>query len=176
MNYLDQKDEVVISNEYDYSNIIAELESIVYLVQYFDSVHNQMLKLYKEDELKNERLSYEYKNYEYKNHFSKLEVYVREKSYNYLSYSNYNSFLSAVEKGQIKNVDSIEISLSLNFMRGTNESSSIHENLFKINFKPYDIIFMRKSNYDDQGMDQIEVNINEILKKFKTTNSIFCSK
>ena len=51
-----------------------------------------------------------------------------------------------------------------------------HENLFKITFKPYNIVFTRKSNYADQNMDQIENVINEILKKFRVQNTIFCTK
>ena len=48
--------------------------------------------------------------------------------------------------------------------------------LFKISFKPYDITFKRKSNFKDPVIDNIENNINELLKKFKTQNTIFCTK
>lgn len=51
-----------------------------------------------------------------------------------------------------------------------------HENLFKISFNPYNIVFIRKSNYADSSMDNIENVINEILKKFSVQNTIFCTK
>ena len=35
---------------------------------------------------------------------------------------------------------------------------------------------LRKSNYKDANMDQVEDTINEILKKFPVANTIFCTK
>ena len=78
--------------------------------------------------------------------------------------------------GQIKNLDSLEINLELDYQTGSNSSLITHENSFVIKFKPYEITFIRKSNFKNFNMEQIENNINEILKKFAVVNTIFCTK
>lgn len=55
--------ETTINNEFDYSNIVASVDNISYIVQYCDNVYSQFQQLVAEDEQKNERLKYEFKNY-----------------------------------------------------------------------------------------------------------------
>ena len=64
----------------------------------------------------------------------------------------------------------------MDFRRGRESNLEEHENTFIIKFEPYDITFARKSNYNDQIMNQIEDQINQILQKFPIANSIFCNK
>ena len=90
-----------------------------------------------------------------------------------------NTFMASEDSynsGHLINVDSVVITLDLSFKRGKDMATKEHENLFKISFKPYNIVFTRKSNYADPNMDQIENVINEILKKFRVQNTIFCTK
>ena len=70
----------------------------------------------------------------------------------------------------------MEIKLDLYYKRGKNDNLTDYENSFTIVFKPYEIIFARKSNHNEVNMNQIENNINEIMKKFPTANSVFCTK
>lgn len=175
MDYLEE--ETIINNEYDYSNIVPMVENVTYIVQYCDQIYSDFLKLIEEDENKNERLKYEFKNYNYKKSYGEgFEVKIRQKNYNNISCKNYNSFIESINNGQILNVDSLEIDLRLDYKRGKNESLNNHENLFKITFKPYEIKFIRKSNHREVDMEQIENNLNEMLKKFPVANTIFCSK
>ena len=64
----------------------------------------------------------------------------------------------------------------MDFYRGNGENTVEHENLFKMVFKPYEITFIRKSNFNDPSMDKIEEEINSIFKQFPVANSIFCNK
>lgn len=176
--YNNEEVETNINNEFDYSNIIVGVENLAYIVQYCDNVYSSFKTLLDEDEKMNERLKYEFKNYDYKRTYGdNFEIRIRQKNYyNSTSCKNYNSFIDVVRQGQLKNVDALEIELNLDYKRGKSDELKNHENSFKITFKPYDIKFIRKSNYNEKNMNQIEENINAILKKFPTANSIFCSK
>ena len=169
--------EVVINNEYDYSNIIPEVQIISYLVQYCNNLYDYLMNLINLEEERNEKLKYEFKNYEYKKSYqTKFEVSVRGKSISSVTYKNYDSFLSAVNSGQVNNVESLTIILDMSYKRGTNVLMEEHQNLFKMTFKPYSITFTRSSNFNEDTMNQIETNINDIFKNFRVQNSIFCTK
>lgn len=171
--------EMLVSNEFDYSNIVAEAETITYLVQYCEAVYNQLLDLMTADEEKNEKLKYEFKSYEYKKYYeTKFEITIKENSASFSSINckNYQSFIDAINSGHLKNVKNLTIELNLSYKRGKENDLSDYENTFKIVFQPYDIKFTRKSNHKEDSMNQIENNLNEILKKFKVQNSIFCTK
>lgn len=170
--------ETTINNEFDYSNIVASVDNISYIVQYCDNVYSQFQQLVAEDEQKNERLKYEFKNYNYKKSYGDtFEVKIRVKDhFTPISCTNYNSFNDAVSQGQLKNLDSLEIELNLDYKRGNNDSLKDHQNSFKISFKPYDIKLIRKSNHNEQNMNQIEENIKQLLNRFSVANTIFCTK
>lgn len=170
---------IEISRKFDYSNAIPEIQLISFLVQCCDYYYKQFIKICEEDEMKNEKLKYEYKTFEYQKTYStKCEITIREKesSFSNLSCKSYESFQELVNAGRLNNVNSIVIVLDLSFKRGKNTALKNYENIFKISFKPYDIVFIRKSNYAEPNMDQIENDINQILNKFKFQNTIFCTK
>lgn len=160
-------EESIINNKYDYSNILPVVDYISYLVQYCDQVYNKLLNLQQEDEEKNKQFKPEYKEYNFKKKYSQgFEIYIREKSYhNNIICKNYNTFKTAVDDGNLNNVTGVDIKLNLDFERGHEGKFETHENNFIIIFKPYEITFSRKSNYNDSNMNQIENQINEILKK-----------
>lgn len=171
--------EIVINNQFDYSNIVPEKEPVSYLIQYCEVVYNHFLELAESDEEKNEKLKMEFQNYEYKKSYeTKFEVMIREvgSSFNNLSFPNYASFLEALKEGRIKDVTSLTIELNLTYRRGKSLNLSDYRNVFKIVFQPYNIVFTRDSNHNEQSMNQVENNINEILKSFKVQNTIFCTK
>ena len=170
--------ETQLNNEFDYSNIVVEVQPISYLIQYCEALYNQFIKLVTEDEEKNARLKTEFKNYDYKKSYSnKFEILIKEKENNSnLNCKNFQTFIDAVNSGHLKNINSLTIELDLTYKRGKESYLNEYENNFKIVFKPYDIKFIRKSNHSENYMNQIENNINEILKKFKVQNSIFCTK
>lgn len=153
--------ETIINKEYDYSNSIIDEKSIEYLVSYCESVYNQFNNLINEDEKRNEKLKHEFKNYNYKNTYTKnYEIRIREKEHSTTRLKNYETFCEYI-KTKKRNIEQLEIELNLNYKRGTNLSYKEHENIFKISFKPYDIKFTRKSNYNEQIMNQVEENINK---------------
>ena len=178
MNYLGQENEQsVVTNEYDYSNIIANAEWITYLVNYCEQVYNNIKKISDEEEERNKPYKSEYKEYSYKLEYSfGLEVYIKDKSYKSITCKSLDTFKSAVLNGNLNDIDSMEIKLSLDFKRGKGDNLERHENIFVISFKPYDIKFSRKSNHNDSNMNQIEQQINEIMGKFPIANTIFCTK
>lgn len=177
MNFSEEV-EKVINNEYDYSNIVPNIDNISFLVRYFDSVFSWFHQLLLEDEQRNEKLKYEYQNYNYKKSYGTVfDVKVRQKgTYGLTSYKNFNSFNDAVMEGQLNNIDSLEIELNLDYKRGNNDSLDDYQNLFKVSFKPYNINFIRKSNHNEQNMNEIEENIKQMLNGFQTINTIFCTK
>lgn len=175
MNYLEN--ETIINNQYDYSNIVPVVENITYIIQYCNQIYNNFLKLIEDDENRNERLKYEFKSYNYKKNYCEgFEIKIRQKDFNTILCKNYSSFLEAVNNGKVFNIDSLEIDLRLDYERGRNGNLNNHENSFIITFKPYEIKFLRKANYKETDMEQIENNLNDMLQKFPVANTIFCSK
>ncbi len=167
----------VINNEFDYSNILPTKEAVLYLVQYCDQMNKQLTKLVEADEEKNKPFKDEYKEYNYKHSFGQvLDIYIVEKGYNNITCKDYDTFLTTAKNGDLDNVSSINIKLCLDFYRGRKENLVQHENSFHILFHPYEIKFARKSNFQDSDMDQIENQINQILKQFPVANCIFCTK
>ena len=47
--------EVTINNEYNYSNIVPEIDKVSLLVEYCNNVYDSFLKLTEEDEKSNEK-------------------------------------------------------------------------------------------------------------------------
>lgn len=179
MNEVSEEKEMNINNEYDYSNSIPDIKSISYLVQYCDTLFQYLLGLIKEDELKNEKLRYDYKEYSFKKNYDTdfTVMIVGRGSYSQrMNCDNYQTFEKAIEDGYLKNVDKVVITLDLTYSRGKESALKKHENKFLITFAPYDITFTRKSNFNDSTMNEIEDNINGILKSFPVINTIFCTK
>lgn len=169
--------QAVINNEFDYSNVVPTVEMILYLVQYCDQVYNQLTKLVKDDEEKNKQFKSEYKEWNYKKSYGQsFEVFIREKNYNNITCKDYSQFVSAVNGGNLNEISGMYIKLCMDFFRGKGENTVEHENSFTMSFKPYEITFTRKSNYNDPSMNKIEEQINSIFKHFPVANSIFCTK
>ncbi len=167
----------VINNEYDYSNVLPTAEAISYLVQYCDEMNKQLTKLVEQDEEKNKQFKPEYKEFMYKHSYGQhFEVFIRKKSYQNLTCKDYASFKSAVDGGSLNGISSMDIKLCMDFHRGKGDNPEEHENSFLITFKPYEIKFTRKSNHNDPSMNQVEQQINAILKQFPIANCIFCNK
>lgn len=176
INYYNEE-ELVINNEYDYSNIIPTEDKIIKIVEFCDQMYNNYLHLIEEDEKQNEKLKYEYQNYNFKNCYGmELEIKINSKNYNNISCKGYKAFLEIVSNNQLKNIDSLEIKLNLDYKKGKNNNLKEHQNSFNITFKPYEITFIRKSNYNEDTMNRIERIINKLLKEFSIANTIFCSK
>lgn len=171
--------EMEIINDYDYSNAVIDIETLSYLVQYCDSCYNQFLNTCEEEEEKNKKLKSEFKYYNYKKGYNSIfEITIKkeENTFESLKYKSFQAFSELISSNGIKNVDSLVINMDLSYKCGKEFEMKEHNNLFKISFKPYDITFKRKSNFKDPVMDNIENNINELLKRFKTQNTIFCTK
>ena len=166
-----------IINGYDYSNIIPTNEYISMLVQYCEKVSNQYLQLINQDEEKNEKLKYDFKYYQYgKIYGTGLNVVIFDKSFQRIEYQNFLSYSQAVQNRQVNNINSMEVRLNINFKRGQSGKTKEHNNEFIVKFKPYEIKFTRKSNFDDNMMNQVEKDINELLRSFPTVDTIFCTK
>ena len=105
--FIDSNENLLIHHEYDYSNIVPRVDAITYLVQYCDNIYNQFLTLIEEDKKRNESLKFEFKNYQYKKSYREtFEVYIIKKDYNYISCKDFTMFQSAINQGDLKNVNS----------------------------------------------------------------------
>jgi len=168
--------EQIINNEFDYSNAIVDGKSILYLANTVNSIFQKMKAMFDEDEKKNEPLKWEYKNYEYKDKYSKLQYQVVFKNHARNEFQTYEALETAVESGNLNNVEKFTIELDLDYSRGKEGNLISLENNFKITFQPFEIKFIRKSNYNENLMQQVEDSINDCLNKFNILNTIFCTK
>ena len=62
-------DEKMISNSFDYSNIVPTINEIIPIMQYCDSLYKNFLELARKDEEENEKYKHEYRFYKYKKTF-----------------------------------------------------------------------------------------------------------
>ena len=152
-----------IHNVFDYSNAIATKENISHLVKYCDNVYEQYLWLFNEHT--------QNKNVYQKKHNFYLDIRIKDKKFNIIICNSYMSFKKACLDGNLDNIEGMQIKLNLSY-----KESKIYNNLFTIIIKPFDLKFVRQSNFDNVEMNIIEKNINEILKRFDTVDSIFCTK
>lgn len=167
----------IVNNEYDYSNIIPVIDNVTYLVAFCDNIYNNFLKLIADDEEKNKPFKEEYKEYSFKKIYSNsFVVEIKTPSYSTIECRNLEEFKSATRNGNLKQVNALYVKMNLDFRRGVGDNLVTHENSFIISFKPYEIIFKRKSNFSDVNMTRIEDEIKSILNKFSVANSIFCDK
>ncbi len=173
-NYIDENTPFGIQNQHNYSTIIPTGECITYLVQYCYDEYNKFIALTEEVE-KNKEQHGEY-NYSFKKGNSVFEVSLRGKMYTNVICHDMEEFEEATHEKGLKEMSSLEIKMHLNFKRDREDVGSEHQNEFVITFRPYEISFTRKSNYNETMMNQIEMNIDEVLKRFPSINSIFSSK
>jgi len=167
----------IINNQYDYSTSLPTIEAISYLVQYCDNVYKSFIVLMNEEEKRNEQFKQEFRSYNYKKSYGDVfEIYIHGKNYNTITCKGYNDFQMAINDGNLKNVNSLEIKIDMSFKRGNGHDLNEHENSFTIIFRPYEITFSRKSNHNELQMNKIESEIREILNKFQAVNTIFCTK
>lgn len=170
------KEEVLcsINNMFDYSNSIPTIKDVKHLVKYMFNIYEQYLWMVTEDEKKYKQ---EHKYYIYESHHSLIfDVRFREKSYSIVTCKNYSEFEQCVKDGKLDNIDSMEIRLIIDYKNNYTKDYVMYNNNFTVCLKPFDISFYRKSNYDKLEMNAIESGINEILKRFMSINSIFCTK
>ncbi len=166
-----------VCHEYDYSNVVPEIQTISILAQYAYKQYDNLVKLFNENEERNEKLKLEFQNWEYKKSFSATcEVKIYNKDfYNIITCKSYESLID-VFNNNLNNVRKLEIYLDLSFRRGNELDLIEHKNLLNVSFEPYNIKFLRKSNFTDVNIDNIENEINQLLKKFRVQNTIFCTK
>jgi hypothetical protein len=176
MDYNNELVETIISNEYDYSNVVVDRISLLSLAQYVNEIYIKMTDIFNEEEKKNEQLKWEFQTYEYKKGYINLEFNIRDKNYSNISCESYEALLSASENGSLNNISSFSISMKLNYSKGKQTTMIALNNSFDITFKPYEIRFIRKSNYNEVLMNQIEEGIHNIMDKFKVLNTVFSIK
>ena len=163
-----------IVNNFDYSNVIPKLENIEKIVQHCFNLYNQFKDRCNLEEERNRQFKSEYKKYDYKEMFSAgCSIIVNGKDYKTIIYKDLPNFLSAVNNGNITNVSYLDILLCLDYRKGNGNNLIEHKNRFEIKFRPYDITFTRKSDFNEIMMNDIEDNINELMKSFNSVNTIF---
>ncbi len=166
-----------IENKFDYSTIIPSVEYITYLVEYCDSVFKHFTELLEDEEEKNKDVNPQQKIYNYKRTFGEyFSIDITGKNYMSTKCSNLQQFKDEVKKGTLKDVLKLTISLNLDYRKGNIQNLEQYDNDFTIKFKPYEIEFIRKSNHSENYMNEVEKNINELLKRFPSVNTIFQSK
>ena len=178
-NYMieDKENVVLTNNEYDYSNVIPNEEGILFLVDYMYKTYEYFLELIKQDEQKNEQYKREFKNYMFKKHYATdFNIVIREKGYNNITCKDYLTFAAAVKDGNLRNIESMDIKMNLSYKRGSESDLQEHENEFSIIIRPFNIVFARKSNRDEDDMKNVEQNIKNIFMQMPAMNSIFCTK
>lgn len=163
-----------INNMFDYSNSIPTVRDVKHLVKYMFNIYEQYLWMVTEDEKKYKK---EHKYSIYENFYSLIfDVRIKEKDYTIITCKNYSEFEQCIKDGKLDNIDSMEIRLIIDYKNNYAKDYVMYNNNFTVYLKPFNISFYRKSNYDKLEMNAIESGINEILKRFTTINSIFCTK
>ena len=166
-----------LDNSFDYSNSIPKIEDIKRLSEYCFKMYEEFKNKCDADEERNKQFKTEYKNYECSEMYSAgCEVRIMNNGYKTSCFKDYESFVSSINNGNITSVMSLEIDLCLDYLKGPGNNLVEHKNLFEIKFKPYEIYFNRKSDFNELTMNNIEHNINDIMNSFDSVNTIFYTK
>ena len=145
------------------------------LCKYLDMKNRELKLLTDADEKKNEDLKYDFREYEHKSHYSAgLKIYLYSKTQHNLP--NVQSF-AELEKlhaaGLLKQLTHMSIELDYSFSTGKSNELVDHRNEFKIDFRPYEILFSRSSDHDDAEANEIEEVIKRKLGDFVSYETIF---
>ena len=163
-----------VNHEYLYPNILAVREYVENLVRFCDGAYRAFMNKVIEEEKKNEPLKYEHREYKYKKSYGTwMKIYISTNNSVSLEYDDDGAFRTAVNNGKLNNVSSLNIELNLDFGKGKEGSIEDHKNEFRIEFRPYNIKFVRNSNYTDPEMDELEKQIVKLMEDFPATKTIF---
>ncbi len=169
--------EVVVDHSFNYSNIIPTPEGIAFLAHYCEELYTQFNILVNQNMQKNEMYHPDQRVYEYYKHFKcEFTITLKQKGLNNIICKSYKAFMEAVNSGKANNLNGLDVIMDLSYKRGSGNDLKDYRNDFKVIFRPYDIVFYRKSNHDEDNMNQIENSINSIMQQFPVANSIFCTK
>ena len=126
------------------------------------------------EEEKNEPLKYEHREYDYKKSYGmRFKIYIWTNNSGSLEYDSDDALRTAAANGRLNDVSSLKIEMDLDFGRGKEGAIEEHKNEFVISFRPYDIKFVRNSNYNDPEMDDLEKQIVNLMEDFPATKTIF---
>jgi hypothetical protein len=175
--FIDESIEKTINNKYDYSNAIVGNEQFMYIVNYFENIMKNFSDILDKEEEKNSTLKYDYKHYDYKRTFSTgFKINLRNDKVGYKDYSDINVFKEDFNNKLLTNLENVSLVLDLTFQRGIGTNLPYYTNKFKVEFRPYEIVFSRESDHNVMIMNQIENNIKSMLDQLPVVNTIFCSK
>lgn len=164
----------IINKEYKNDKIVPVTEYISYLAKYLYDEYIEYIRLMDEDEERNKQFKIEYKDYKYKKIYStSYEIKLKKKDFKSITCNSFELLESAIKNGEMVNLASLTIILKIDYSRGTIKDKEEFENSFSIEFKPFETTFDRKSNTNDEKMNNIEKNIKNILDHFPQINSIF---
>ena len=164
----------IITKEYKNNKIVPVIDYISYLAKYLYGEYQEYIKLMDEDEERNKQFKYEYKEYNYKKIYStRYEIIIKKHDYKRLNCDSFELFETAIKNGEFTNIEELIIELIIDYNRGKYGNYDEYNNSFIIKFKPFETTFDRKSNYNDDRMNNIEINIRNILEHFPQVDSIF---
>ena len=147
------KEDNQVLHEYNYSNLLPTKSNINEIIKEFEEVYNKILKNKRSGKLE-------------------LNILVDSAYGENITCNNYEEYLEYDEIGYLNKVNRLVISLIVNKIDINTKS----DNLFEIEFEPYNIIFTRKSSKKEEKMDQVEEYIISFLKKLPVSNTIFYTK
>lgn len=165
---------VPVNHEYLYPNVLVVREYVENLAGFCYKAYRALSKKVTEEEEKNEPLKYEHREYDYKKSYGmRFKIYIWTNNSGSLEYDSDDALRTAAANGRLNDVSSLKIEMDLDFGRGKEGAIEEHKNEFVISFRPYDIKFVRNSNYNDPEMDDLEKQIVNLMEDFPATKTIF---
>ena len=163
-----------VNHEHLYPNLLPVREYVENLASFCERAYKVLEKKADEDEQKNASIEYSQQEYVYKKSFGAgFKVHLYTNANVSLDYETADSLLAASRDGRLNDVSMLVIRLDLDFSRGKNNAFEDHNNEFEISFRPFDVKFLRNSNYVDPDMDKLEDEIVKILEDFPFMKTIF---
>ena len=153
-------DDSLISNIYDFSYMIPSEKNINAIIDYLHSLYEKFYSLLmaKSNELKLEKTV-----------VTGINIDILNNEYEMRSFSNYKEYKESMDDDLLNDVRIMEIEVNLCYVK----DSITHNNTFRFNIKPYNIIFIRSSNYDEQSISIMEKHIVNFIDKLSKEKTIF---
>ncbi len=164
-----------INHVYNYNNAVPMLDYVLDVCKYLDAKYRELEALVAQDEVKNQDLKYEYREYSHKKAYSAgYTIYFYSKTQRSVPAAHSYAELEQMKNsGLLKQLRRMTIEVNYDYGVGKDNQINGHHNEFKLSFEPYEIVFTRVSDHDNETINEIEETVKRKMNEFLYYETIF---
>ena len=152
-----------------------QCSTMYWMCKYLDAKYRELEALVAQDEVKNQDLKYEYREYSHKKAYSAgYTIYLYSKTQRSVPAAHSYAELEQMKNsGLLKQLRRMTIEVNYDYGVGKDNQINDYHNEFKLSFEPYEIVFTRVSDYDNETINEIEETVKRKMNEFLYYETIF---